>query len=90
MATRQVNSIQELFRVKAIRQTESTEPSVDHLVSFAESDDNDVDNTVLQAWQGTELTINDESELTGKRRPQKVKTLSDIYPIVQWNFADAE
>ena len=72
MATRQVNSIQELFRVKAIRQTESTEPSVDHLVSFAEIDDNDVDNTVLQAWPIAELIINDESELNGKRLLQQV------------------
>ena len=90
MPTRQVNSIQELFHVIAIRQTESTEPSVGHLVTFAESDDDDIYNTVLQAWQGTELTINDESELTGKRRPQKVRTMSDLYPIVQWTSADAE
>ena len=65
MPTRQVNSIQELFRVQVLRQTASTEPSVGILVSSAEGDD---DNTVLQASPGADLTVNDESELTGKRR----------------------
>ena len=65
MPTRQVNSIQEVFRVQALRQTASTEPSVGILVSSAESDDDnddDDDNTVLQASPGAELTVNDESK----------------------------
>ena len=84
MPTRQVNSIQELFRVQALRQTASNEPSVGILVSSAECDDDDDDNTVLQASPGAELTVNDELELTGKRRLQQVRTLSDRHRIVQW------
>ena len=72
MPTRQVNSIQELFRVQALRQTMTNEPSVRILESSAEIDDEDDDNTILQASQGAsqgaELTANDESELTGKWR----------------------
>ena len=66
MPTRHVNSIQELFRVQALRQTASTEPSVGILVSSAGSDDDDDGNTVLQASPGADLTVNDESELTVK------------------------
>ena len=65
MPTRQVNSIEELFHVQALRQTASTEPSVGNRVPSTESDD---DNTVLQASPGANSTVNDESELTGKRR----------------------
>ena len=87
MPTRQVNSIQELFRVQVLRQTASTEPSVGILVSSAEGDD---DNTVLQASPGADLSVNDESELTGKRRLQQVSTLSTRHRIVQWMIADAK
>lgn len=77
-----VNSIQELFRVQALRQTMTNEPSVGILESSAEIDDEDDDNTILQASQGAELTANDESELTGKRRLQQVSTLADRHRIV--------
>ena len=60
MPTRQVNSIQELYRVQALRQTASTEPSVGILVSSAEIDDDDDDITVLQASPGAKLTVNHE------------------------------
>ena len=90
MPTRQVNSIQELFRVQALRQTARTEPSVGILESSAEIDDGDDDNTFLQASPGAELSTNDESELTGKRRLQQVSTLADRHRIVQWMIADAE
>ena len=83
MPTRQVDSIQELFRVQALRQTTSTEPSVGILVPSAESDDDDDYNTVLQAASGAGLTVNDESELNGKRRLQQVSTLYDRHGIVQ-------
>ena len=78
MPTPQVNSIQELFRVQALRQTALTEPSVGILVSSAKSDDDDDNNTVLQASPGAELTVNAESELTGKRRLQQVSTLYNL------------
>ena len=52
MPTRQVNSIQELFRVQAFRQTASTELSVDIAGLSAESYENDDDDTVLQASPG--------------------------------------
>ena len=58
MPTRQVISIEELFRVQPLRQKASTEPSVSTLVSFAEGYEDDDDNTVLQASPGAELTIN--------------------------------
>ena len=90
MPTRQVNSIQELFRVQALRQTMTNEPSVRILESSAEIDDEDDDNTILQASQGAELTANDESELTGKRRLQQVSTMSDRHRIIQMIFADIE
>ena len=90
MPTRQVNSIQELFRVQALRQTMTNDPSVRILESNAEIDDEDDDNTILQASQGADLTANDESELTGKRRLQQVSTLADRHRIVQWMIADAE
>ena len=83
MPTRQVDSIQALFRVQALRQTTSTEPSVGILVPSAESDDDDDYNTVLQASSGAGLTVNDESELNGKRRLQQVSTLYDRHGIVQ-------
>ena len=90
MPTRQVNSIQELFRVQALRQTASTEPCVGILVPSAERDDDDGDNTVLQASPDAELTVNGELELTGKRRLQQVSTLSYRHRVVQWMIADAE
>ena len=90
MRTRQVNSIQELFHVQALRQTASTEPSVGILVSSAKSDDDDDNNTVLQASPGAELTVNVESELTGKRRLQQVSTLYDRHRNVQSMIADVE
>ena len=83
MPTPQVNSIQELYRVQALRQTALTEPSVGILVSSTESDDDDDDNTVLQASPGAELTVNDESKFTGKRRLQQFSTLSHRHRIVQ-------
>ena len=67
-----MNSFQELFRVQTLRQTASIEPSAGMLVSSTKSDDEDDDNTVLQAWPIAELIINDESELNGKRLLQQV------------------
>ena len=90
MPTRQVNSIQELFRVQALRQTASAETSVGILVSSAEIDEDDYENTYLQASPGAEMTVNDDSELNVKRHLQQVSTLSDRHRIVQWMFADAE
>jgi hypothetical protein len=88
MRIREANSIENLFRVQALRARQS--PSRDASDSDSSLGTGDVDARSLSETNAVETQETVEIQPHGKRRLQHVSTLADRHRVVSWMKADVE